>query len=77
MSSSLSVSWFFVLCQAGLGSQNVTVNFLLGGEHGMKRELARSDKQGLAPNILQFFFGVAIAGSDKQGLAPKILQFCT
>ena len=37
----------------------------------MKRELAGSDKQGLAPNILPFFFGVAIAGSDKQGLAPK------
>ena len=43
----------------------------------MKRELAGSDKQGLAPNILQFFFWVAIAGSDKQGLAPKILQSFT
>ena len=40
----------------------------------MKRELAGSDKQGLAPNILPFFFWVAIAGSDKRGLAPKILQ---
>ena len=40
----------FVLCQAGFGSQNVAVT------HSMKRDLAGSDKQGLAPNILPFFF---------------------